>query len=339
MSLCIGIQEQTHVAEGRRAAMRLASELSLDEAAANNLGLVVTEAARNVLKHAGGGKLLLHSVERNGARGIEILAVDNGPGIPDLDRCYQDGYSTAGTPGTGLGAIARLSGRHEIYSRRDQGTVLMAQVWKMNGVRGVQPALSRFCAGAVSVPFPGETECGDDWIFQEFGSSARLTVVDGLGHGLHAAEAARLAIQTARAQGDQPAASLLDRIHQALRPTRGAAVAIAQIDSPAHVVRFAGLGNIGAAILPQTGPVRRCVSNPGTAGHSAHKMLEFNYPWDSQSLLLMHSDGLQSHWSFDPYPGLRERHPSLIAGVFFRDYARGRDDVTVVAAREKRVQS
>ncbi len=67
--------------------------------------------------------------------------------------------------------------------------------------------------------------------------------------------------------------------------------------------------------------------------------MEFTYPWDSCSLLLMHSDGLQTQWSFDSYPGLLERHPSLIAGVLYRDYARGRDDVTVVVAQEARAES
>jgi hypothetical protein len=69
------------------------------------------------------------------------------------------------------------------------------------------------------------------------------------------------------------------------------------------------------------------------------KVLEFSAPWSAESLLLMHSDGLNTHWSFDPYPGLMERHPSLIAGVLYRDFARSRDDVTVVVARETRLES
>ena len=59
------------------------------------------------------------------------------------------------------------------------------------------------------------------------------------------------------------------------------------------MVRFAGVGNIAAAVIPQSGPVRRLVSYAGTAGHQVRKILEFTYPWDSRSLLVMHSDGLQ----------------------------------------------
>lgn len=336
MNACIGIQEQTDTAEARRAALALAATLAFDATTAGNLGLVVTEAARNLLKHAGGGQVVLSSLEYGGKAGIEVLAIDKGPGIAEPGRCFEDGYSTAGTPGTGLGAIARLSNMHEIYSRPGQGTALMAQVWKLGAAGGSPVSPARFHVSGVSVALEGEEDCGDGWIFQENSASVRFTVADGLGHGVLAADAARLAIRTAREQPQEPAVALVERMHGALRATRGAAVGVAEIDLQAQVVRFAGLGNIAAAIVPEAGPVRRLVSNTGTAGHQARKILEFTSPWSSGSLLLLHSDGLHTHWSFDPYPGLIERHPSLIAGVLYRDFARGRDDVTVVAAREAR---
>jgi anti-sigma regulatory factor (Ser/Thr protein kinase) len=335
---CIVIQEQTDVAGVRRAALSLASGLSFDEVSAGHVALVVTEAATNLLKHAGGGQMILHSLESGGTAGIEMLALDKGPGIADSGRCFQDGYSTVGTPGTGLGAIARLSSTHEIYSRPDQGTVLMAQIWKRPaGSPRVPPP--RFSVSGLSVALPGEKESGDGWIFQESGHCARLTMADGLGHGPYAADAARAAIHTAREKLQEPAPALLERIHGALRSTRGAAVAVAEIDTPAQVLRFVGVGNIAGAIVPESGPVRRLVSHAGTAGHEVHKIQEYTYPWDSGSLLVMHSDGLQTQWSFDRYLGLIQRHPSLIAGVLYRDYTRRRDDATVVAAREARPES
>jgi anti-sigma regulatory factor (Ser/Thr protein kinase) len=338
-SACIRIQEQTDAAEVRRAAMAFAAELSFDEVSAGNMGLVVTEAAKNILKHAGGGQVVLRSLERAGAAGIEMLALDKGPGIADPGRCFEDGYSTAGTCGTGLGAIARLATIHDVYSLRGQGTVLMAQVWK--GGRSGDPAVParRFCVGGVGVVMAGELECGDDWFFQELARGVRMTVADGLGHGENAAVAARAAIRTAREHLSESAPSLLQRIHSGLRSTRGAAVAVAEIDLAAQVVRFAGVGNIAAVLVSGSGATRHLVSLAGTAGHEVRKIVEFTYPWESGSFLLMHSDGLQTHWSFDSYPGLLQRHPSLIAGVLYRDHARGRDDVTVVVARETRAKS
>jgi anti-sigma regulatory factor (Ser/Thr protein kinase) len=324
----IAVQQATDAAEARRLAMARAERLSFDESEAGKLALVVTEISKNLLKHAAGGDLFLRTMQSGS--GVEVLALDKGPGIEDVGRCFEDGYSTAGTSGTGLGAVARLSDAHDVYSRRGQGTVLMAQVWKKNGA----PRGARFCVGAVSRALPGETACGDGWLFQERPTGARLLLADGLGHGVHAAEAAQASIGIARERVSDVPTALLERVHAALRHTRGAAVAIADIDPAARVVRFAGIGNVSAILIPPSGRWVRMVSHSGTAGYEMRKAMKFTYPWASQSLLLMHSDGLGSNWSFDPYPGLPLRHPSLVAAVLYRDHSRGRDDVTVVAARE-----
>jgi anti-sigma regulatory factor (Ser/Thr protein kinase) len=321
------VEQPTDAAEARRIAMARAEHLAFDESQAGKLSIVVTELARNLVKHASGGDLFLRSVEDDGASGVEVLALDRGPGIEDVGRSFQDGYSTTGTPGTGLGAVARLSSVHDVYSRRGQGTVLMAQVWSRNNA--VRPRHLR--AGGIARAIPGEVTCGDGWIVQQRAAGARVLVADGLGHGEQAAAAARAAIQTAlNRPGDSPPA-LLENAHAALRSTRGAAVAAAEIDSAARVVRFAGIGNISAVIIPPSGPWVRMVSHNGTVGHEIRRVVEFAYPWNEGCLLLMHSDGLGSNWGFDAYPGLASRHPSIVAGVLYRDYTRGRDDVSVVA--------
>jgi len=164
-------------------------------------------------------------------------------------------------------------------------------------------------------------------------------MADGLGHGPLAADASRAAIAACGIREGDTLPEVMERIHNALRPTRGAAVAIAEIDPSAKLVRFTGIGNIGATIVSDSTPVRRLVSLPGTAGHQIRKIMEYTYPWDAGACLVMHSDGLQSHWSFDPYPGLMERPPSIVASVFYRDFARGRDDVTVAVVREAKTKN
>ena len=122
----------------------------------------------------------------------------------------------------------------------------------------------------------------------------------------------------------------MERIHAALRPTRGAAVATAEIDRERGVLHYTGIGNISGLAIAPSGTVQHLVSHPGTAGHEVHKIATFHYPWPAGSILIMHSDGLSSHWSLEKYPGLSSRHPSVIAGVLYRDFHRQRDDATVV---------
>jgi hypothetical protein len=75
------------------------------------------------------------------------------------------------------------------------------------------------------------------------------------------------------------------------------------------------------------------VSHNGTAGHVAPRIREFTYPFTTNPLVLLHSDGLTTRWSLTDYPGLASQHPTLIAGVLLRDHRRARDDASAVAMR------
>lgn len=117
-----------------------------------------------------------------------------------------------------------------------------------------------------------------------------------------------------------------------MRATRGAAVAVACVDQPSSVVRYAGIGNISAALIGGSKPLL-LISHNGTAGYHSPRLQEFTYPLPQQGLLVMHSDGLHTNWNLDDYPGLRRRDPSVIAGILYRDWARERDDACVAVAR------
>jgi len=78
------------------------------------------------------------------------------------------------------------------------------------------------------------------------------------------------------------------------------------------------------------------VSHPGTVGHELARIHEYDYAWPTGSLLILHSDGARTRWAVDAYPGLVRRDPALVAGVLYRDFERGNDDVTVVALRAVR---
>ena len=325
------IREMSAVAEARRDVTGMARAIGFAENDIGRVALVVTEAATNLVKHTPQGQLLARAFDRDGVASIEVVALDQGPGIANVCESLRDGYSTAGSLGTGLGAIKRLSDEFDIYTIGGKGCALVAQLWSRRPPSGNRPAPLEI--GVVCLPKPGEVACGDAWAVEWRGGHCVILVADGLGHGADAAAAAMAAVNALRTHPQLAPAALIELAHDALRSTRGAALAVADIDL-AREVRYAGIGNIaGVALAP--GGNRHMVSHSGIVGHEARKIQEFVYPWSQDSVLVMHSDGLATHWNLDQYPGLAGRSPSLIAGVLYRDFARGRDDVTVVVAKKQ----
>jgi anti-sigma regulatory factor (Ser/Thr protein kinase) len=318
------------VAEARREVTSLARAIGFSENDVGRVAIVVTEATSNLVKHTPQGQLLARAFDRGGVAVIEVLALDQGPGIANVGESLRDGFSTAGSPGTGLGAIKRLSDEFDIYSAPGKGAALVAQLWSRKPAGGIPPAPLEI--GAVCLPKPGEVARGDAWAVEWRGGHCIILVVDGLGHGPDAAAASRAAVDTLRTHPQLAPAALIEFAHGALRSTRGAALAVADLNL-AGEVRYAGVGNI-AGMVRAPDDVRHMVSHAGIVGHEVRKIQEFVYPWSQDSLLVMHSDGLATHWNLDQYPGLMSRHPSLVAGVLYRDFARGRDDVTVVVAKK-----
>jgi anti-sigma regulatory factor (Ser/Thr protein kinase) len=318
------VDDPSRVAEIRRAATRITHEEGLDENVSADAALVVTEICTNLLKHASEGEVFLSTLSDQGEPGLEILAVDRGPGIRDVAASMADGYSSANTSGTGLGAIARSSREFDIYSQYGKGTVLVARL-------GASSA-STTNVGAVMKPTAGEEVSGDAWAFRTQADSVALIVADGLGHGLMASRASAEAISAFRRSSDDAPTALLQKVHTSLRGTRGAAVAVSYVDRVASKVRYAGIGNI-SGVLADGSKSLQMISHNGTAGYHSPRFQEFTYPLPEEALLVMHSDGLHTNWNLDDYPGLRRHDPSVIAGVLYRDNTRGRDDVCVVVAK------
>jgi anti-sigma regulatory factor (Ser/Thr protein kinase)/serine/threonine protein phosphatase PrpC len=328
----VAVTETSQVAEARRAAASLARRQNWDESSEGKLSIAVTEAATNLVKHGRDGEIHIQLLREGEDPGIELLALDRGPGMSHVDECLADGYSTQGTAGGGLGAIRRMADAFDLYSQPGKGTVLMARFYRQKTGPGQLRTAPRAIIGAVQVPIRGETVSGDNWGSREQDGRTIILVADGLGHGPEAAEASQEAVAVLSRTDQTAPAAVLERVHHALRATRGAAVAVASIDPAVGQVRFAGVGNISAMILTAD-RVQNLVSYNGTAGHSVRKIQEFTYPWTSNEVLLMHSDGLTTSWRLDAYPGILQHHPTLLAALLYRDANRGRDDALAVVAR------
>lgn len=310
----VQVGDSSGVSPVRRGVAMLASRLAFSEQDAGRAALVATELATNLVRHTEGGEVVL----RANGEALDIVAWDRGPGIRDIERSLVDGFSTVGGSGTGLGAVRRLSDRFDVNSTTPGGTVVTA---------GVGGSASRPGADGLALAVAPETVSGDAWTVCVDQSGTSVMLADGLGHGPGAAEASERA--TAALRRAEPVEATLERVHAALRPTRGAAVAVARVDEPRGVLQFAGVGNISAVICAR-GYSKALTSLSGTAGRQVRTIRSFEYELPDSGLLVLHSDGCRTGWDLDADPALRRKSPLLIAATLIRDWERGRDDVSVV---------
>ncbi|AKZ53938.1 putative magnesium or manganese-dependent protein phosphatase [Streptomyces ambofaciens ATCC 23877] len=337
----VPVHDSTRVRDARVAAEHAAALAGLDEQRTAAAALVATELATNLLKHAGGGQVLIDVVAppvlmtgREHARLVQVATVDHGPGIADVSAALSDGFTTTQSLGAGLGTCARLADDFDLHSVPGRGTVVVARIGAVLDRPAVEsgPA-SRVRAGAVNVPFGGAEYSGDAWAWVRDGDRVTLMLADGLGHGPEAARASTAAVETLRGAAHLPPAEALRRLDKALAGTRGAAVAVAQVDTRAAVLRFAGIGNIGARLC-EGGTWRHLVSRPGIVGtHRPTTLREEETAWADDRVLVLHSDGLPSRWAPTSDTCRTATDPAVTAAVTVRDASSSarpvRDDTAV----------
>jgi anti-sigma regulatory factor (Ser/Thr protein kinase) len=311
------IDDSSKVGEVRRAAQNQAN-FEFDAQTAGRVAIAVTELANNLLNHAGGGEILVQTLGDDRTATLELLAIDRGPGMGNVERCLTDGYSTGGTQGTGLGAVRRLADDFDIYTAPGDGTIVMARFG-----RGLE---SRF--GAVCVPMPGEIDCGDAWHLVSNGGNTAVIMVDGLGHGTFAAQAAQAGIHAFETSPWRPPQEIMQRTGIALAKTRGGAAACAQLGKDG-TVSYAGVGNISGTLVSRD-KSQGLVSQSGTLGMQVRRVQQFEYQRAPGTLLIMHSDGISARANPRERPELFGHHPAIIAAAMYRDFGRNRDDASVV---------
>lgn len=331
METTVTVDDPSRSAEVRRAVALLGQTMGLSAELIAQACLVTSELCTNILKYAERGEVWLSTLAAHGtAYGLDIVALDRGPGIANFDAAAKDGFSTGGSLGIGLGTMRRTATFFDDYTVPGLGTAVMLRLHER---KVALPADDGFAVASRMTPIRGEIVSGDSWSCVRFDQSLAVAVVDGLGHGPKAAGAARAAIESFhRSVRDVGPARAIELAHQALLSTRGAVMAVACIDAHAQTLRFAGLGNISAVVHTLGGSVR-LGSTDGTVGYGVRKARESSAAWMPRSTLIMNTDGLSSRWNLSRHPGLLACHPVLIAAVLHRDFARNTDDATVVVVQ------
>ncbi|MFP5228135.1 MAG: SpoIIE family protein phosphatase [Acidobacteriota bacterium] len=320
----VPVTDESSVGEARRKALLVAQRLGLGEVQCGELALLATESSRNVLLHGGGGHLAISALQNEGQGFARILAMDQGRGIANVAEAMTDGFSTAGTMGEGMGAMKRIASALEVFTGK-HGTIVLLQV-------GDEARPDPLRIAGLAVPYPGERLCGDAWAFHRTEERMGVLIADGLGHGREAAEAAQEAVATFRKRQELAPREILGYLHDSLKKTRGAVAAVAEIRPKEGFLIYAGVGNISASV--QTGAQSRSlVSHNGTLGMVTSRIQEFQTPWTRESILVLHSDGVQAKWDLSSYAGLAARHPAIIGAALLRDFRRQRDDASVVVVK------
>ena len=126
----VSIDCDADIVSARQKGRDLASQCGLPTTDLAVVATAISELARNILRYAAHGEIILRLVEEHGKRGVEVVATDDGPGIPDLTLAMQDGYSTSGGLGLGLPGTRRLMDEFEIISEFGKGTTVTVRRWK-----------------------------------------------------------------------------------------------------------------------------------------------------------------------------------------------------------------
>jgi anti-sigma regulatory factor (Ser/Thr protein kinase) len=349
------MDDASRVGEARRHAAQAVAGLGWSEIDTGRLALVVTELCTNLQRHAKNGRLLVAVRPGHGgpdtADEVELISIDEGPGIPDIALAMRDGHSSGSTPGTGLGAVRRLANDFDIHSAVPEGTVSVARVRPTPTAETVDAAPSSLSSpsaplhiGAICLPAPHETVSGDGWAAAMHGGpnhhgeqgDQQLTVLmaDGLGHGPEAAKASQAATAAFAAAPDADLRDTVQSVHRALQTTRGAAVCALRVDTAAASVSYCGAGNIVGRVLSGVFD-KSLVTQHGTAGMQIRKPETTSLALPAHALVVLHSDGIETRWSVDALRPLLQKDPTLVAAVLLRDHTRHRDDATVVVIRQK----
>ncbi|SHM40198.1 SpoIIE family protein phosphatase [Cryptosporangium aurantiacum] len=323
----VEVGDDTAVGEARRIANRLASDLGADPVGVTRAELVATELATNLLRHADpGGWLLLRAARPSR---VEILAVDRGPGIPDVATALA-GHSPAPKGlGCGLASARRASCLLDVYSRAGSGTVVLALVDVADAEASADP---RRCAGVSVGLFEA---CGDGWSVIELDDGRlAVAVVDGVGHGVAASVAADVVLDVF---GEAPTdlATFSRRANEAARGTRGAVATVCVLDSGAERLSCVAVGNVNGRVFAEATEKGLLTFSGGLGLTARPPSAKIQHPaWAAGATLVLWTDGLRSRLDLTGYPGLFEHDPAVVAAVLHRDHARGTDDATVVVAHD-----
>jgi anti-sigma regulatory factor (Ser/Thr protein kinase)/serine/threonine protein phosphatase PrpC len=335
MAQVIPVALATDVHVARRAAKAMALAIGFDAKASEEITLVISELASNLVKHAQGGQLILTPAKDSGRVGIQIESRDRGPGIADVEQAIKDGFSTADSLGYGLGTVNRLMDQFDIMSQRGPGagTAIVCTRWLRVDKPSLSPCPLEF--GAATRAYPTMTVNGDAFVIKRWHASALVSVIDGLGHGQYAHRAAQAAKGYIETHFDQPLDAIFRGVGRTCRATRGVVMALVRFDYGGGDIRFsfASVGNIETRVFGGANRQQFIVPR-GIVGGNAPLPRMTDHRWHPGSIMVLHSDGVSGRWGLADFPDLARESATTMAQRLLRALAKDNDDATIVLVRD-----
>jgi anti-sigma regulatory factor (Ser/Thr protein kinase) len=325
--------DRSYLAIVKKEIHQLAVQTGFEQKKVNEIDIVVSELGSNLIKHASGGEILAGILPPGEGAGLELISIDNGPGIPDPAMMMKDGVSTTQTLGHGLGSIRRLSDHFEIYSQKDWGTILLSRIYP-EGAPKKNARKHPLSLRSLVISKPGELVSGDGcYSFTGEDGTVKLLVADGLGHGAEANRAVREAILAFRTFDSDSPADILRHLHSALKKTRGVVGTVVLVNPLKKTWKLCGIGNISTRFTGFQQP-KGYLSYNGIVGHNIpHTLNDQELSQNEFQQIVLCSDGIRSRWEHAKLPDLHKQDLIVQAAALYKDFARKTDDMSIIIGR------
>jgi anti-sigma regulatory factor (Ser/Thr protein kinase) len=329
--LLFKVSDRSYFALVKKEIRSLGINQGFSEERTGQLDIIVAELCTNLIKHASHGSLIVKHIEEKTNKGLEILCIDNGPGITDIKKMMQDGVSTKNTLGQGLGAIQRLSDKFDLFTQKGKGTTILSRLYQQP-LPFYTPKPTVEIKGLVLAK-TGETVSGDGYCYKLTKNFFKLFVGDGLGHGPEAAKAVQEAIENFKICPEISCEEIIKFIHNNVRKTRGLVGTVVVFDFEKKEWRFCGIGNILCKIS-NFSYSRNHMSYNGILGHNIpNSIKEQVIPYEQGQYLILCSDGIKTKWELSDYVGIYKQDISVLGAAIYKDHTRNTDDASVIIAK------
>lgn len=335
------IKERHHIFSVKRDIANYAKKIGFSEKEIEEISIVVTELGENLITHeAISGEILYSAIMEVDRKGIEIISIDKGPGIANIEAVMEDGYSSKKSLGIGLGAVKRLMNEISIesttknlssiyFSEKVPGTKIITRKYLKTQDIESPRRLQKTTFSVFTRSKLGESFNGDNFVLKSFMNKTLFGVIDGLGHGKGASIASNLTRVCILENFSKELDVLIKLLHEKLRKTRGVALSLGLIDHQHNLFKYIGIGNVLTRIFNTSEPLRP-VNYNGTLGVSLRKYKILEYPWANNNIIIMTSDGISSKYELDDFLDVMHNHPMVIGHKIFKKYGKYQDDATIL---------